>query len=78
MVAILACNSTSLFAGRMAKASPGTMLLTANHAFNDVDFYPTGLAVIDTLLNERCDKNFVGSLNAVKGPSGQLNVNYAP
>jgi hypothetical protein len=78
IVAILACNSSGLFAGRMASASPGTMLITANSLFNDSDFYPTGLGVIDNVLNERCGGNFTSTLNAIKGSSGHLILNYTP
>lgn len=78
VVAILACNSAGLFAGRMANASPDTMLITANSLFNDSDFYPTGLGVIDNVLNERCGSSFTRTLNAVKGKSGQLVLNYTP
>ncbi len=78
VVGLLACKSAGLFSGAVANAAPGSLVVSARDLFNDVDIFPTGLALIDSLLNERCDSSFVQGVKVAPGSARHLQMNYAP
>jgi len=78
VVALLACKSSGLFASSVSKYSPGSMIISAKDLFNDRDIFPTGLAVMDALMSERCESAFVRSIKISPESASQLSINYTP
>ena len=58
VVGILACNSTALFSNRIKKASPSSIVVTANELFDYSDIVPTGFAMVESIVSQRCTNKF--------------------
>jgi hypothetical protein len=58
VVGLLACKSTGLFANRVRNASPESILVTASDLFDYNDVLPTGYAMLEAIVSQRCTEDF--------------------
>ncbi len=58
VVGVLACKSTGLFANRIRSEAPGSLLVTADDLFDYNDILPTGYAMLEALISQRCSNEF--------------------
>lgn len=58
LVGVLACKSTGLFSKRIRRASPGTVFVTADALFDYNDILPTGYAMLEAIVGQRCSDSF--------------------
>ena len=58
VVGLLACKSTGLFAQRVRRASPSSILVTADNLFDYNDILPTGYAMLEAAISQRCTQSF--------------------
>lgn len=78
LLALLACNSTRLFVPSVLRQSPSTVVVSADDLFSYSDIVPTGLAVIDTVLSEKCDAEFSESLRIMPDSRSYLQMTARP
>lgn len=58
VLGVLACKSTSLFASSIKSYAPNSLLVTANNLFDFDELMPTGLAMVEALVSQRCTSDF--------------------
>ncbi len=58
IIGLLACKSTGLFSNSVKKASPHSILITASDLFDYNDILPTGYALLEAIINQRCTEVF--------------------
>ncbi len=81
ILGLLACKSTSLFASRVERVYQNLgedysdyLILTASDLFYFEDAVPTGYAIADSLLNERCGIGFERAIKSASRSAEYLNV----
>ncbi len=58
VLGVLACKSTGLFANRIRKVTPQSILVTADELFDYNDILPTGYAMLEAVIQQRCTDSF--------------------
>jgi hypothetical protein len=58
IIGLLACKSTGLFAQRVRSVAPQSILVTADNLFDYNDILPTGYAMLEAIISQRCTDNF--------------------
>jgi hypothetical protein len=58
VIGVLACKSTGLFASRIRRRAPNSLLVTADELFDYNDILPTGYAMIEGLVSQSCTDEF--------------------
>lgn len=58
LLGLLACKSTDLFARSIRRASPGSILVSADALFDYNDILPTGYAILEAVISQRCSDDF--------------------
>jgi hypothetical protein len=76
VVGILACNSTALFSRRIKSASPSSIVVTADALFDYSDIVPTGFAMIEAIVSQRCTNNFDRIVRIQPNSSRFIHVNW--
>ncbi|MCB0362125.1 MAG: hypothetical protein KDD35_05370, partial [Bdellovibrionales bacterium] len=62
VVGLLACKSTQLFVSKIEKQVPNSLIVSAGDLFDYNDIVPTGFALLDSLLAEKCSSFFSESV----------------
>lgn len=78
VIGLLACKSTGLFVRRVQAQSPNSLIVSADELFDYNDIVPTGFALLDTLMAERCDWQFRQSLKVRPNSSNHIQMTDAP
>ncbi len=58
LLGLLACKSTDLFSRSVRRASPGSILVSADSLFDYNDILPTGFAMLEAVISQRCSDDF--------------------
>lgn len=78
LIGLLSCKSTELFVPQVQDASPLSLIVSADDLFDFNDIIPTGFALLDALLSERCGNSFSQSVRIRPKSSAYLMINYLP
>lgn len=76
VVGVLACKSTDLFASRIRSKAPDSVLVTADALFDYNDILPTGYAIIEAVLSQRCSDEFTKLVKVQPKSKSFLDVFY--
>lgn len=76
VIGVLSCKSTGLFASRIKKKAPNSLLVTAADLFDYNDILPTGYAMLEALLGQRCTGEFNSITKVQPASSKFLHINY--
>lgn len=76
VIGVLACKSTGLFASRIRRASPSSILITADELFDYKDILPTGYGIIEAVVGQRCAGEFSNVVKVQPKSSRFLNIFY--
>lgn len=76
VLGVLACKSTGLFANRIRAVAPSSILVTAGELFDYNDILPTGYAMIEALVSQRCTESFGRVVKVQPASAGFLNVKF--
>ncbi|NQZ02058.1 MAG: hypothetical protein HRT45_15465 [Bdellovibrionales bacterium] len=74
IIGMLACKSTGLFAASIRRQAPSSILVTADTLFNYDEILPTGLAMVEALMQHQCGDSFTRSLRTGVTNPNQLNI----
>ncbi|MBK7842376.1 MAG: hypothetical protein IPJ71_01575 [Bdellovibrionales bacterium] len=78
LIGLLSCKSTGLFVPRVEEASPASLIVSADDLFDFNDIIPTGFALLDALLSERCGNSFSQAIRIRSQSAAYLMINYFP
>ena len=76
VIGVLACKSTGLFGASIKKSAPGSILITAADLFDYNDILPTGYAILEALVSQRCASGFEKVSKVQPGSSKFLRVSF--
>jgi len=58
IIGVLACKSTRLFKNSISKKAPDSVIITADALFDYNDILPTGYAILEGVISQRCSSEF--------------------
>ncbi len=76
VIGVLACKSTGLFANSIRNKAPGSLIVTASDLFDYNDILPTGYAMIEAIVSQRCSSEFTNLVKVQPGSRNFLNLFY--
>ena len=76
IIGVLACKSTGLFSGSIKSKAPDSALVTAGDLFDYNDILPTGYAMIEAIVSQRCGAEFNEVVKVQPGSRRFLSVFY--
>lgn len=76
VIGLLACKSTGLFANSVRQVSPGSIVITADDLFNYNDILPTGFALLESVISQRCSTDFGDVIRANPNSASMIDVYY--
>ena len=76
VIGVLACNSTGLFSASIKKRAPNSILVTAADLFDYNDILPTGYAMLEAIVSQRCASEFSNVSKVQPGSSKFLRVSF--
>ncbi len=76
VIGVLACKSTGLFANSIRSKAPGSLLVTASDLFDYNDILPTGYAMIEAIVSQRCSNEFTNLVKVQPGSRNFINLFY--
>lgn len=76
VIGLLACKSTGLFANKVRQASPGSIVITADDLFNYNDILPTGFAMLESIISQRCSHDFGDVIRANPNSASMIDIHY--
>ncbi len=74
VLGVLACKSTGLFSNRIRKVASDSILVTAGELFDYNDILPTGYAMIEAVVSQRCTDSFNRVTKVQPASSGFLKI----
>jgi hypothetical protein len=76
VIGILACYSTSHFRGGIQAQAPDSAIVTAGSLFDFNDIVPTGYAMIEAIVSQKCGRDFTRLVKARPNSSNHLSVSF--
>lgn len=75
-IGVLACKSTGLFKASIQNAAPNSVIVTAGELFDYNDVVPTGYAMLEALVGQKCSEHFKGLVKIQPKSSSFVNVAF--